>query len=98
MSSGGPHDAEVGTSRKKAYWEHLDQIDLQADPEFMPREEDLMEDEDTSSDEDMRDEPDGEDATTTGSGGDGDSTDGSCQSKKQRKERTPITVGLKRSI
>lgn len=86
---------EPGTSRKKPFWEKLQEMESQEDPEFMPREEE-MEDEDTSSDEEMGD-GDGEDATTTDGGGGGEATDGS-QPKKARKDRTPITVGLKRSI
>uniref|UniRef100_A0ACD6AJH6 Uncharacterized protein n=1 Tax=Avena sativa TaxID=4498 RepID=A0ACD6AJH6_AVESA len=50
-------------------------MELQADPEFVPREEE-MEDEDTSSDEEMGDDAGGEDATTTDGGSDGGATNG----------------------
>ena len=71
------------------------EFELEEAEDFVPRDEE-MEDEDTSSDEDMGD-ANGEDATTTDGGGGGEATDGS-QSKKARKDRNPITIGLKRSI
>ena len=93
MSGGGGNNAEAGSSRSKAYWELMEELESQEmNPNYVPPDEE-MEDADTSSDDE--EEADGDDATTTNGGGGGEATDGGSQgSKKARKERTPITVGL----
>lgn len=86
-------------SADKPYWEQQADMESREDPEFVPRDGEMEEDEDTSSDnEEMGDAEDGGDATTTDGGGDA-TTDGGSASKKARKERTPIMVDVsKRSI
>ena len=66
------------------------------DLEFVPRDDEMEEDEDTSSGNEEMGDADG-DATTTDGGGEA-TTDGGSASKKSRKDRTPIVVDLKRSI
>ena len=94
MSGGGGNNAEAGSSRPKAYWELMEELESQEmNPNSVPPDEE-MEDADTSSDDE--EEADGDDATTTDGGGGGGATDGGSQGSKKRKDRTPVTVGLVR--
>ena len=93
---------EPGPSRsKKPFWEQLAELESQEDPEFIPPDDEMEDDEDTSSSDGIEETGnDDGDATNTDGGGEA-TTDGGSQPKpkKARKNRTPIVVDTtKRSI
>ena len=88
--------SDPGPSSQKPFWEQQEEMESLEAPEFVPRDDEMEEDEDTSSGNEEMGDADG-DATTTDGGGEA-TTDGGSASKKSRKDRTPIVVDLKRSI
>src|SRR3954466_12345042 len=92
--------SDPGPSSQKPFWEQQAEMESLEAPEFVPRDDEMEEDEDTSSGNEEMGDADGDadgDATTTDGGGEA-TTDGGSASKKSRKDRTPIVVDLKRSI
>src|SRR3954468_17355027 len=92
--------SDPGPSSQKPFWEQQEEMESLEAPEFVPRDDEMEEDEDTSSGNEEMGDADGDtdgDATTTDGGGEA-TTDGCSASKKSRKDRTPIVVDLKRSI